>query len=131
MESVLQLLALTRRLCLSESVGQLKANTWMHGEMYKKVPFDVFNGLLGIQKKSMRRLSQSMLYQIPSLGIVAVESINKAFPTIAQLMQALAQCSSAPAESVRRQEQVAFLASAAKISLEKAAKLRDIFMKEF
>jgi len=79
----------------------------------------------------MAQLSRSMIFQIPTLGVMAVDAVSAAFPTIAQLLESLRGCSNAARPVDRRLEQVAFLAREAKISKDKAGKLRDMFLEEF
>ena len=126
LETVMQMLSLTRRLCLSRQLGQLSVNLWMVQPQYKKIPFDEFNAKMGIQKKTLRQLSRCMLYQVPSLGVVAVDAISHVFPTLAHLASALRTCSAASSEADRRRDQILFVSKAAHISLEKATNLCEI-----
>ena len=85
LHTVRQLLAATRRLCLSDQVGGRNLEAYMRDEDIKKVEFEVFNGRMAVREdgaQTVGRVTESMLYQVPGMGKETVQLYLRSFPTL-------------------------------------------------
>ena len=118
-----KLLSFTRQLGLS--LMRLPVSEWMNNPAYKKIDFQELQEKASVLKRSVKQLSESMLYQVTSIGKVTAEQIFAKYGSIAELMDALEH----GGDSVQSRSE--FLSKNTGLSKEKAKKVVQILTTEF